>query len=201
MVAHRPRLAGSTGCCWLTPAAEMAGLAIGTWRPSPDRAPAGWACSPRIATRAFGLDPGSVRAARDFTVSTLLRWGMAERSQDIAIVVSELLTNALRHALPASGDTRPGRPIQLGLLQPESCVLCAVADPSKAAPAPRTPRSLAETGRGLHIVCALSDQWGCTTPSETGKVVWALFRPRPDAAVPGPVPEQAGHHRSAPVSR
>ena len=201
MVAHRPRLAGSTGCCWLTPAAEMAGLAIGSWQPSPDRAPAGWACSPRIATRAFGLDPGSVRAARDFTVSTLLRWGMAERSQDIAIVVSELLTNALRHALPGPGGTRPRQPIRLGLLQPESCVLCAVADPSKAAPAPRTPRSLAETGRGLHIVCALSDQWGCTTPSETGKVVWALFRPRPDAAVPGPVPEQAGHHRSAPVSR
>jgi len=201
MVAHRPRLAGSTGCCWLTPAAEMAGLAIGSWRPSPDRAPAGWACSPRIATRAFGLDPGSVRAARDFTVSTLLRWGMAERSQDIAIVVSELLTNALRHALPWPGGSRPRQPIRLGLLQPESCVLCAVADPSKAAPAPRTPRSLAETGRGLHIVCALSDQWGCTTPSETGKVVWALFRPRPDAAVPGPVPEQAGHHRSAPVSR
>jgi len=201
MVAHRPRLAGSTGCCWLTPAAEMAGLAIGSWRPSPDRAPAGWACSPRIATRAFGLDPGSVRAARDFTVSTLLRWGMAERSQDIAIVVSELLTNALRHALPGPGGSRPRQPIRLGLLQPESCVLCAVADPSKAAPAPRTPRSLAETGRGLHIVCALSDQWGCTTPSETGKVVWALFRPRPDAAVPGPVPEQAGHHRSAPVSR
>ena len=201
MVAHRPRLAGSTGCCWLTPAAEMAGLAIGSWQPSPDRAPAGWACSPRIATRAFGLDPGSVRAARDFTVSTLLRWGMAERSQDIAIVVSELLTNALRHALPGPGGSRPRQPIRLGLLQPESCVLCAVADPSKAAPAPRTPRSLAETGRGLHIVCALSDQWGCTTPSETGKVVWALFRPRPDAAVPGPVPEQAGHHRSAPVSR
>ena len=201
MVAHRPRLAGSTGCCWLTPAAEMAGLAIGSWRPSPDRAPAGWACSPRIATRAFGLDPGSVRAARDFTVSTLLRWGMAERSQDIAIVVSELLTNALRHALPGPGGSRPRQPIRLGLLQPESCELCAVADPSKAAPAPRTPRSLAETGRGLHIVCALSDQWGCTTPSETGKVVWALFRPRPDAAVPGPVPEQAGHHRSAPVSR
>ena len=201
MVAHRPRLAGSTGCCWLTPAAEMAGLAIGSWRPSPDRAPAGWACSPRIATRAFGLDPGSVRAARDFTVSTLLRWGMAERSQDIAIVVSELLTNALRHALPGPGGTRPRQPIRLGLLQPESCVLCAVADPGKRAPALRAPGSLAETGRGLHIICALSDQWGCTTPSETGKVVWALFRPRPDAAVPGPVPEQAGHHRSAPVSR
>ena len=79
-------------------AAEMAGLAIGNWRPSADPVPAGWASSRRIATRALGADPGSVRAARDFTVATLRRWGMAERSQDIAIVVSELVTNALRHA-------------------------------------------------------------------------------------------------------
>jgi hypothetical protein len=46
---------------------------------------------------------------------------------------------------------------------------------STAVPAPRTPGSLAETGRGLHIVGALSDRWGYTTPTGTGKVVWALF--------------------------
>ena len=195
MVAHRPRLAGSTGCCWLTPAAEMAGLAIGSWRPSPDRAPAGWACSPRIATRAFGLDPGSVRAARDFTVSTLLRWGMAERSQDIAIVVSELLTNALRHALPGPGGSRPRQPIRLGLLQPGPYVLCAVADPGKRAPALRAPGSLAETGRGLHIICALSDQWGCTTPGDAGKVVWALFRPPLPPPSPARYPRKPGRDR------
>ena len=117
---------------------------------------------------------------------------MAERSADIAIVVSELVTNALRHALGASGDTRLRRPIRLGLLQPGPCVLCAVADPSKAAPTLRTPGSLAETGRGLHIICALSDQWGYTTPDDAGKVVWALFRPRLAAPLPGPVPAQAG---------
>ena len=154
-------------------AAEMAGLAIGNWRPSADPVPAGWASSPRIATRALGADPGSVRAARDFTVATLRRWGMAERSPDIAIVVSELLTNALRHALPGSGDARP-RPIRLGLLQLSPCVLCTVADPSTAAPVPRPPGSLGETGRGLQIVCALSDRWGYTS-SGTGKVVWAMF--------------------------
>jgi hypothetical protein len=175
MVAQRSYLESGTGCRWLMPAAEMAGLAS-NWRPSPDPALARWAWLPRIATRAFGADPGSVRTARDFTVATLYRWGMAERSPDIAIVVSELMTNALRHALPGSGHTRPRRPIRLGLLQPGPCVLCAVADPSKAAPAPRTPGSLAETGRGLHIICALSDQWGCTTPGDAGKVVWALFR-------------------------
>ena len=106
----------------------------------------------------------------------MCRWGTAERGQDIAIVVSELLTNALRHALPRSDDIAR-RPIRLGLLQPGPCVLCAVADPSTAAPAPQAPGSLAETGRGLHIIYALSDQWGYV-PSEGGKVVWAIFYPR-----------------------
>jgi anti-sigma regulatory factor (Ser/Thr protein kinase) len=174
------------------PAAEMAGLAGGGWPPSPDPAATGRTCRPPIATLTLDADAGSVRAARDFTVAILRRWGMAERSPDIAIVVSELMTNALRYALPASGDTRPRRPIRLGLLQPGPCVLCAVADPGKAAPALRTPGSLAETGRGLHIICALSDQWGCTTPNDAGKVVWALFRPRLTPPSPGPVPAQAG---------
>ena len=105
------------------------------------------------------------------------QWSAAERCQDIAIVVSELLTNALRHALPGSGDARLRRPIRLGLLQLRLCVLCAVADPSTAAPVPRLPGALGETGRGLHIVCALSDGWGYTT-SGTGKVVWAVFTAR-----------------------
>ena len=121
---------------------------------------------------------------------------MAEHSQDIAIVVSELVTNALRHARPGPGDTRPRQPIRLGLLQPGPCVLCAVADPSEAAPAPRPPGSLAETGRGLHIICALSDQWDCTTPSETGKVVWALFRQPPPPPSPAWYPSGPGRERS-----
>ena len=157
-------------------AAEMAGLVNGDLRPAPDPVATGRARPPRIATRLLGADPGSVRVARDFTVATLHRWGAAERTSDITLVVSELLTNALRHA--GSGDTWPRRPVWLGLLQPGPCVLCAVADPSKAAPTLRAPGSLAETGRGLHIICALSDRWGYTTPSETGKVVWALFQSR-----------------------
>jgi len=196
MAAHRPRVAGGVGCRWLMLAAEMAGLAGSGGPPPADPAAAGWACSPRIATRAFGADPQSVRAARDFTVAILHRWGMAERSPDIAIVVSELLTNALWHARAGPGDIRPGRPIRLGLLQPGPCVLCAVADPSKAAPAPRTPDSLAETGRGLHIVCALSDQWGCTTPGDAGKVVWALFRAPPAPPSAARYPSGPGRDRS-----
>ncbi len=103
------------------------------------------------------------------------RWGATDRREDIAIVVSELLTNALRHALPGPGAPRPRCPFRLGLLQPGPCLLCAVADPSQQPPVPKEPGYLAETGRGLHVISALADTWGYTTPSGTGKVVWAMF--------------------------
>jgi anti-sigma regulatory factor (Ser/Thr protein kinase) len=201
MATHPSHLTGSPGCHWLMLAAEMAGLVSGGWwSAAPDPIGGTRACRPRIATRLLGADAGSVRAGRDFTVATLRRWGTAERSQDIAIVVSELLTNALRHAVPLPGGARPRQPIRLGLLNPGSYVLCAVADPSTAAPVPQTPSFLAETGRGLHIICALSDQWGYTRSTDAGKVVWAVFTPRltlpsparyPSRLADGRVPETA----------
>ena len=89
--------------------------------------------------------------------------------------MSELVTNALRHALPASGETQQRRPVRLGLLQPGPCVLCAVADPGRTVPVAKEADVLAETGRGLHVVSALADLWGYTTPSDKGKAVWAMF--------------------------
>lgn len=163
-------------CSWLALAADMAAMAGGNWRSSPD--PARMACLPHIAMRTPGTDAGSVRVARDFTVDTLHQWGVAERCEDIAVVVSELLTNAVRHALPLPRGTGPRRPIRLGLLQPGRWLLCAVADPSEAVPVTQTPGSLAESGRGLHIIRALSDNWGYTTPDPMGKVVWATFAHR-----------------------
>jgi hypothetical protein len=53
--------------------------------------------------------------------------------------------------------------------------MCAVADASSAVPVPRKPDLLDETGRGLHVIAALSDQWGYTTSGDMGKVIWALF--------------------------
>jgi len=178
MAAQTVHPAGRADCHWLMPAAEMAALAGGNGTPSPDAAPVRWACFPEIASPASGVDASRIRAAREFTLSTLQGWGVAERREDVAVVVSELLTNALQHALPDSAGSRPQWPIRLGLLKTGPCVLCAVADPSKMAPATRTPVSLAETGRGLHIICALSDKWGYTPPSDMGKVVWAMFSTR-----------------------
>jgi hypothetical protein len=182
---HPVPQADSADCRWLMLAAETAGLIHGSGRPSPD---AGRTDLPRMATRTPGTDAGSVRAARDFTLATLRRWEAAERGEDIVIVVTELLTNALRHTLPWPDDPQPRRPIRLGLLQPGSCVLCAVADPSRAVPVPQGRSSLAETGRGLQIIRALSDMWGYIVLSDVGKVVWAAFTPRsvpPPRTAPG----------------
>ncbi len=188
-----PRLAGSAvggtgiGCHWLAPAVQMAAVTTGNWPLSDESGAAGWTRFPRIATRTPSPDARSVRAARDFTVVTLRRWGAAEHCEDIAIVVSELLTNALRHALLDAGRTQPRCPVRLGLAQPGRCVICAVADPSRKPPMPAEPGTLTETGRGLHVIGALADTWGYTPPSHTGKVVWALFSlNRPRSASPGP---------------
>jgi hypothetical protein len=181
---------GGASWDWMRPAVEMAATADDP----------GYTEYARIATRTLSLEHVSVRRARDFTVATLRRWGLAELADDMTIVVSELLTNALRHASQEchtshenhasqnghagqDGGTIPGRriggwPIRFGLLSPGGCVLCAVADPSPEMPVMRQPDFLAETGRGLHVVASLSDDWGWTAPGRDGKVVWARFLPQ-----------------------
>ena len=169
------------GWHWLAPAVAMAAAASGARQRTPGLASTDWTCFPRLAQRTPGIDTKSVGTARDFCLSTMRRWGVRDRSDDMAVVVSELLTNALRHGVPqarvqARAGAAPSRwPVRLGLVQPGHFVLCAVADPSPRLPEPKEPDYLAESGRGLHVISALSDRWGCTAPTEAGKVVWALF--------------------------
>jgi hypothetical protein len=164
---------------WLGQAAEMAAETTGIWPFA--RAPEAlrYRGYPRVATRTPGASADSVRAARDFTATTLERWGVADRSEDIVVVVSELVTNALRHSVPCPGAVWPRWPVRLGLLQPGPWVLCAVSDPSDEVPAPREPCWSDESGRGLHVVESLCDDWGCTAPGSAGKVVWATFATSP----------------------
>ncbi len=174
-VSSRP---GGTDWPWLASALEMAAMGGGALMTEP--APKGRTCGPRIATHTPGADARSVREARDFTRATLRRWGVTDRAEDIVVVVSELLTNAMRHARPELADRGFRWPVRLDLVQSGPCVLSMVADPSNRPPVPQEAGCLAETGRGLQVIAALSDQWGYTTPSEMGKVVWAMFSTTPD---------------------
>jgi Histidine kinase-like ATPase domain len=184
--------ASSVDWHWLKSAVEMAATETGSWPLATDVTAAGvtasevsasgWHGCERMVTRKPGASTGAVRAARHFTIATLRQWDVTGRSEDIALVVSELLTNAVRHAAPGASGTASRSPIRLGLIQPGPCILCAVADPSQLVPVPREPDYLAETGRGLHVISALSDNWGYTSPGTAGKVVWAMFRLPPGEA-------------------
>ena len=173
---------------WLQSAIDMASLASQTWSTGAGQSRVRPRPVPRVATRTPALTAQSVTTARAFTLRTMLRWGAADRSHDVAGVVSELLTNAYRHALQQPFDMSwPDEPdrIRLGLLSVGYVVLCAVTDPSSQAPVLRQPDFLDESGRGLQLVASLSDDWGyCAVPHQRGKVVWATFtttrRPQPD---------------------
>ena len=156
-------------------AAEMAAEVSGVWPLARHPAAQGRPGYPKVATRTPGAGAESVRVARDFTCATLRRWGVDERSDDIVVVVSELLTNALRYTVPCPGTVWPRWPVRLGLLQPGPWVLCAVSDPSDEVPMPKEQCWFGESGRGLHVVSSLCDEWGCTPPGPRGKVVWAMF--------------------------
>ncbi len=132
----------------------------------------------------------AVREARKFTRRTLDQWELGDRFDDVCLVVSELVTNALRHALPAGAQRAPEQtpPVRLHLMRWTERLVCAVRDPSHDSPVARDSEDFsAESGRGLFLVDSFSDGWGWHPMAGTlsGKVVWALFRLHPSpAAVP-----------------
>ncbi|MDX3311999.1 ATP-binding protein [Streptomyces sp. NPDC054884] len=131
----------------------------------------------------------AVREARRFTRRTLGQWDVDDRSDDVCLVVSELVTNALRHGLSSDDLPRePGRqhpPVRLHLMRWTERLVCAVRDPSHDSPLPQEGEDFsAESGRGLFLVDSFADSWGWQplAGSLGGKVVWALFRLHAPAA-------------------
>ncbi|CAM5533734.1 MULTISPECIES: ATP-binding protein [Streptomyces] len=129
----------------------------------------------------------AVREARKFTRCTLDQWELDHRFDDVCLVVSELVTNALRHALPAGAQRLPEQtpPVRLHLMRWTERLVCAVRDPSHDSPVARDSDDFsAESGRGLFLVDSFSDSWGWQPLAGTlsGKVVWALFRLQPGQA-------------------
>ncbi|MFF4902413.1 ATP-binding protein [Streptomyces sp. NPDC001068] len=127
----------------------------------------------------------AVRESRKFTRRTLDQWDVGERFDDICLVVSELVTNALRHAVPGEPEHSAGPhapAVRLHLMRWTERLVCAVRDPSHGTPAPRDSDDFsAESGRGLFLVDSFSDSWGWhpLAGALSGKVVWALFRLQP----------------------
>ncbi|MFJ8113130.1 ATP-binding protein [Streptomyces sp. NPDC096132] len=123
----------------------------------------------------------AVREARQFTRRTLGQWDVGDRFDDVCLVVSELVTNALRHGLPdtAPPPADPNPAVRLHLMRWTERLVCAVRDPSHDSPLPRESEDFsAESGRGLFLVDSFADGWGWHPLSGSlgGKVVWALFR-------------------------
>jgi anti-sigma regulatory factor (Ser/Thr protein kinase) len=132
---------------------------------------------PAEPERSAGLDlptaPESARAARRFAHAALTEWRLAALSDDVDLVISELITNALLHAR-ADRRFTPGATIRLDLEYDGDGLYCRVTDGSMLPPAPEDALDTAESGRGLMLVQALSASWGWT-PEPHGKVVWARF--------------------------
>ncbi|MGP3971097.1 SpoIIE family protein phosphatase [Streptomyces sp. 6N223] len=116
----------------------------------------------QVATWGVPADPELVADARAQATRQLAAWGLEEASFITELVVSELVTNAIRY-----GAT----PIQLRLIR-DRTLICEVSDGSSTAPHLRRARTFDEGGRGLHLVSQLSQGWG-TRQTTSGKTIWA----------------------------
>lgn len=120
---------------------------------------------------ALPFDVTSVPRARHLARERLAGWGLAEHVEVAELLVSELVTNALRHARG---------PIGLTLAAHDGTLRCEVADTSPDLPRLCRVEDDDECGRGLHLLDTLS-RWG-STPTPTGKVVWFELPSDPPSA-------------------
>lgn len=128
--------------------------------------------APQTMSVKLAAVPESVKTARDFALRVLGAWDLTGMRDEVRLVVSELVTNALRYC---AGHGAGNTPIRLSLLRTGGRLTCAVADPCDQTPVRREPGTTAQNGRGLHLVEAFSDSWNWAPLSTQGKIVWACF--------------------------
>lgn len=110
-------------------------------------------------------EPESAATARRLVRTACAAWELEELTEDGALIVSELVSNAVQHARRESIRVvidRPGA----------ACVRIGVVDFSKVPPAPKEADDEDEGGRGLALLAELAENWG-TDPLPWGKRVWA----------------------------
>jgi anti-sigma regulatory factor (Ser/Thr protein kinase) len=114
----------------------------------------------------FPAEAGAVRAARAAVRGRLRQWDLDSLADVTALLVSELVTNSLRHATGPIG-LRLVRPAGLdGVLRVE------VSDPLPDPPRERVADLEDESGRGLQLVAHSARRWGTRPGRNTGKTVW-----------------------------
>ncbi|MFJ3668907.1 SpoIIE family protein phosphatase [Streptomyces sp. NPDC090106] len=115
----------------------------------------------RVAQWDVPSDPAAVSRARLAVAGQLTAWGLQDLSFTLELVVSELVTNAIRHATG---------PVQLRLLR-DRALICEVSDGSGTSPRLRRAKNEDEGGRGLFLVAQLTERWG-TRHTPDGKIIW-----------------------------
>ncbi|MEU6357690.1 SpoIIE family protein phosphatase [Streptomyces sp. NPDC047072] len=116
----------------------------------------------RVATWDVEPDPARVAATRQAATEQLAAWGLEDASFVTELVVSELVTNAIRYGEP---------PIQLRLIR-DRTLICEVSDGSSTSPHLRRAHAYDEGGRGLLLVAQLTQRWG-SRQTGSGKTIWA----------------------------
>jgi anti-sigma regulatory factor (Ser/Thr protein kinase) len=162
-----------------------------TWVPEPGsgvgpastRRPAVTAPWPMMDTLTLGALPTAVGSARVHARVLVSEWAMPDMAENVALIVSELMTNAVLaftdlDGRPKYADVSAGLPVvHLRLSSDHVRLVIEVWDLSPQVPEARQPEPDAENGRGLVLVEALSQRWGWEHfPGWPGKVVWAELR-------------------------
>lgn len=111
--------------------------------------------------------PTAVREARQFVRSTATVLD-DDRVDDLLVLTSELVTNAVLHART---------PLEVGITVTDDAVVICVADGADGRPTHQSPSDGRENGRGIMLVRELADDWGVLLhDTRQGKAVWFLFR-------------------------
>ncbi|MGV9554543.1 SpoIIE family protein phosphatase [Streptomyces sp. NPDC003522] len=108
-------------------------------------------------------DPAAVPRIRAEATRRLESWGLGESVFTTELILSELVTNAIRYG---------GSPISLRLLRDRDSLICEVGDGTSTSPHLRRATFTDEGGRGLFLVAQLSRRWG-TRYTDRGKIIWA----------------------------
>ncbi|MGW1893356.1 SpoIIE family protein phosphatase [Streptomyces sp. NPDC002004] len=129
--------------------------------------------SAQVAQWQVPRDPAAVAPVRAACARRLTEWGLDQISYGAELILSELITNAIRYGT---------EPITVRLLR-DRTLIHEVSDGSSTSPRLRQAQVTDEGGRGLYLVARFSERWG-TRYTPTGKVIWAE-QPLHDGSTPG----------------